>query len=366
MQYTYLGKTGLKVSELCLGAMTFGPDWGWGADEPTSRAIFDAYVGAGGNFVDTANVYTNGTSETFVGRFIKGRRDRFVVATKYTISTDGADANAYGNGRKSFMRALENSLKRLGTDYIDLYYAHMWDGYTPVDETMRAMEDACRQGKILHVGLSDFPAWLVARADAIAELSRTVRPAAIQIEYNLLQRDADRELIPMADSLGLSILDWSPLAGGTLTGKTLNDADDGRVSTGAVGHFDKYKTESVEKLVRKLLNVAQTLQVSPAQLAIAWLRAVSPLHIPIVGARSVEHIRDNLRATELKLDGETLLAIDELTRASLGFPSDFLASGWPAWFGAWPARIDPRVRPRARRALRLDDDQWPRRPSRDR
>ncbi|QPH54945.1 aldo/keto reductase [Pontivivens ytuae] len=360
MKYTFVGNTGLKVSELCLGAMTFGTEWGWGADEVESRRIFDAFVDAGGNFIDTANAYTGGTSESYLGSFIADQRDRFVIATKYTISTDPENANAFGNGRKTLMTALDASLKRLGTDYVDLYYAHMWDGFTPVEETLRAMEDAIRQGKVLHFGLSDFPAWLVSRADALAEVMHIARPAAIQIEYNLAQRDADRELIPMAEALGLSILDWSPLGGGVLTGKTLAGDTSGRVATGAVGHFNKYKSEHSLAVAQDVVAMAKELGTSPAQIAIAWLRARSPRHIPIIGARSAAHIADNLQAVSLELDEAVMTRLDHASRTPLGFPSDFWPEGWPAWFGDWPQRLDQRVRLRGRKALKLDEE-WPRR-----
>jgi aryl-alcohol dehydrogenase-like predicted oxidoreductase len=360
MRQTFLGNTGLKVSELCLGAMTFGTAWGWGADEAESRRMFDAFATAGGTFVDTADAYTGGASERFVGTFVAGARDRFVIATKYTIGTDPLNANAYGNGRKTLMRALESSLKRLGTDYVDLYYAHMWDGFTPVEETLRAMEDSIRQGKVLHFGLSDFPAWMVARADALAEALHLTRPAAIQIEYNLAQRDGDRELIPMAEALGLSILDWSPLGGGVLTGKTLTGGAAGRVASGAVGHFDKYRTAHAAAVARAVVAEAGALGCTPAQLSIAWLRARSPLHIPIIAARSVGQLEENLGAVDLAPPSETLERLDRASRTPLGFPADFWPEGWPAWFGDWPTRLDPRVRPQGRAALKLDEP-WPRR-----
>ncbi len=214
MKYTFLGNTGLRVSELALGTMR------WGADEGTNHRILDAYTEAGGNFLDTANAY--GASEAMLGKVLKGRRDGYALATKYTLTTDPNDANAEGNGRKSLVRSLDASLKRLQTDYVDLYWVHVWDGFTPVEETLEALNDAVRQGKVLYVGLSDFPAWLVARADALAELRGLTRPAAIQIKYNLAARDAEREILPMAEALGLSILDWSPLGGGALTGKYLS------------------------------------------------------------------------------------------------------------------------------------------------
>jgi aryl-alcohol dehydrogenase-like predicted oxidoreductase len=354
MRYTFLGNTGLKISELCLGAMTFGTEAGWGADEAESRRVFDAFVDAGGNFIDTANAYTGGTSEIYVGRFVQGRRDRFVIATKYTIGTDPEDANGWGNGRKTLTRALDASLKRLGTDYVDLYYPHMWDGFTPVEEVVRAMEDAVRAGKVLHVGFSDFPAWLVARADALAEVQRLTRPAAIQIEYNLAQREAERELLPLAEHLGLSVLDWSPLAGGVLTGKTLDGGAAGRVATSAVSHFDKYRTPRAEGVARTVVETAREVGCTPSQLAIAWLKAKSPIHVPIVGARTAAHVADNLRAADITLPDELVRRLDAATAIDLGFPSDFYLNGWPRWFGEAPTRLDPRVRRLGRKALGLD------------
>ncbi|GAB4531174.1 MAG: aldo/keto reductase [Anaerolineae bacterium] len=353
MQYTFLGNTGLKVSELCLGAMTFGTDWGWGADREESRRIFEAFVAAGGNFIDTADAYTNGTSERFVGEFIHPSRDQFVIATKYTISTDTYNANAHGNSRKNLMRSLEASLKRLQTDYIDLYFVHMWDAFTPIEETLRALDDAVRSGKVLYVGFSDFPAWLVARADALAEVHRFTRPAAIQIEYNLAQREAERELIPMAGALGMSILDWSPLGGGVLTGKTLSREDGGRVATGAVGHFDKYKSTHAERIAQTVVEAAQALRCSPAQLAIAWLRSKSPQHIPVIGARRAAHIEDNLKAVELELPPEVIQHLDEVSAVDLGFPMNFYQTGWQGWFGEWPQRLDTRVGGTGRKILGL-------------
>ncbi|MDX2136498.1 MAG: aldo/keto reductase [Chloroflexota bacterium] len=353
MQYTFLGNTGLKVSELCLGAMTFGTEWGWGADEGESRRIFNAFVEAGGNFIDTANAYTNGTSERFIGSFMGDARDRFVVATKYTVSTDAANANGHGNSRKNLIRSLEASLKRLQTDYIDLYFVHMWDAFTPVEEVLRALDDAVRAGKVLHIGFSDFPAWLVARADALAEVSRFTRPAAIQIEYNLAQREAERELIPMAEALGLSVLDWSPLGGGVLTGKTLSGSDTGRVTSGAVGHFDKYRSEHALQVAQGVVEMANELGCSPAQLAIAWLRTKSPIHIPIIGARSAAHIEDNLNAAGIVISDDIMQRLDTLSAIDLGFPMNFYPTGRRGWFGKWPEHIDTRLRPNARRILGL-------------
>ncbi len=357
MRYTFLGPTGLRVSALCLGTMTFGTDWGWGADEAGSRAVFDAFADAGGTFVDTANAYTNGTSERYLGRFLQGRRDRFVVATKYSITTDPADPNADGNGRKNLRRSLEASLRRLGTDYVDLYWVHMWDGFTPVEETLRALDDAVRAGQVLHVGLSDFPAWLVSRADAVAELTRLTRPAAIQVEYNLAQREAERELLPMAEALGLSVCDWSPLGGGALTGKLLGSprpADaPGRVASGAVAHFDQYRTERTAAIARAVVDAAAEVGCSPAQLAIAWLRRQSPAHIPVVGARTAAHLADNLGALDVAIPDGVAARLDAASRIALGFPHDFFRAGRRDWFGPHLDQLDPRVRPLGRAALGL-------------
>jgi aryl-alcohol dehydrogenase-like predicted oxidoreductase len=355
VRYTFLGPTGLRVSELCLGTMTFGEDWGWGADEATSRAVFEAFADAGGTFVDTADVYTGGSSEAMLGRFLAGRRDRFVVATKYSISTDPTDPNAGGNSRKNLTRSLEASLRRLGTDHVDLYWVHLWDGLTPVEETVRALDDAVRAGKVLHVGFSDFPAWVVARADALAEAVHLTRPAAIQVEYSLAAREAERELVPMADALGLSVLDWSPLAGGALTGKRLPgapaDPDAPRVARAdAVPHFARYRDRRTAAVAQEVVDVAAELGRSPAQVALAWVRHQSPLHIPVVGARTARHLHDDLGAVDLVLPTDALGRLDRVSAIEAGFPLDFLRAGQDGWFGPTVRRLDTR-RPRPGQAL---------------
>lgn len=217
--YRLLGRSGLRVSPMALGTMTFGTDWGWGADEAESRKLFDAYVERGGNFIDTANNYTNGTSERLVGQFARGRRDQLVIATKYTCWTRQGDPNSGGNHRKSLIASVESSLRRLQTDYIDLLYLHIWDGTTPVQEILRGLDDLVRSGKVLYVGISDTPAWQVSRMQAIAELRGWTPLVALQVEYSLIERTTERELIPMADEMGLGVLPWAPLAKGVLTGK---------------------------------------------------------------------------------------------------------------------------------------------------
>src|SRR5271157_4406228 len=227
MNYQLLGRSGLRVSDLCLGTMTFGEDWGWGAAKDEARKIYDIYREAGGNFIDTANIYTNGSSEKLVGEFIASHREEVVLATKYTNAATGfsgqpgTDANAGGNQRKNMVQAVEASLRRLGTDYIDLYWLHIWDQLTPVEEVMRGFDDLVRAGKVLYVGISDAPAWVVAKSNTLAELRGWTRYVGLQIEYSLLERTVERELIPMAKDQQMTVLAWSPLRGGALTGKYL-------------------------------------------------------------------------------------------------------------------------------------------------
>src|SRR6266851_5272962 len=219
MKYRLLGSSGLRVSEAALGTMTFGEDWGWGAAKDEARKVYETYREAGGNFIDTANVYTNGSSERFVGEFIKDHRQSIVLATKYSNAMPGSDPNAAGNHRKNLMQSVDASLSRLQTDYIDLYRVHIWDQLTPVEEVMRGLDDLVRQGKILYAGISDAPAWWVAQANTLAELRGWPPFIAMQVEYNLIERTVERELVPVAKALNLGVLAWAPLANGVLTGK---------------------------------------------------------------------------------------------------------------------------------------------------
>src|ERR671914_1354531 len=250
MRYRLLGRSGLRVSELALGTMTFGDDWGWGADAATSRQIFERYAEAGGNFVDTANNYTDGTSEEYVGDLIASDREHFVIATKYTLSTRRDDPNAGGNHRKNMVQALEASLRRLRTGYVDLLWLHMWDGLTPVEEVMRAFDDLVRAGKVLYVGFSDTPAWVVSRAHAIASVRGWTPPAAVQLPLSLADRGAQRDLMPMARELDLAVCAWGTLEGGTLTGKYF--ADDGRPR-----RYSSDPGETEQALAREVMAVAQ-------------------------------------------------------------------------------------------------------------
>jgi aryl-alcohol dehydrogenase-like predicted oxidoreductase len=329
MRYRLLGRTGLRVSEVFLGAMAFGEDGiGTGAEE--SRRILDLYSAAGGNLVDTADFYSGGRSESIVGELLQGRRDRFVVSTKYTVTRDGSDPNAAGNHRKNLALSLESSLRRLRTDYIDLYWVHLWDEHTPIEETMRALDDAVRTGKILYIGISDAPAWVVARANTLADWRGWTPFAALQAPYSLLNRDIERELLPMAEALGLTVAAWGPLAHGVLTGES-----ERRVPPGPPGPRE-------HAVVRAVQEVADEVGASPAQVAIAWTRARSRAVHPLTGARTAEQIEDTLGALDLSLPEQAVRRLEAATGFSLGFPGDFLADVGPAVFGESGVRVEGR------------------------
>lgn len=346
MRNTMLGRTGLHVSSVALGTMTFGTSFGIGADEKTSRGVFDLYADLGGNFIDTANIYNYGESEEMLGRFLQGRREHFVLATKYSVPLDQTNLNNGGNGRKALVESLNGSLKRLQTDHIDLYWVHLWDGLTPEEEVLRALDDAVSQGKVVHVGISDYPAWLVARMDGLAEAARTVRPAAVQIEYNLAQRDADREYLPMANRLGLGVVAWGVLAGGALTGKYLEGAGEGRVSGEKAGHFSKYRDEHTARIARVVVDSARELGCSPGALAAAWMIQRSPLIVPIIGARTAEQLSSTLAAADLVIPDEITAKLEEASAIPLGFPLDFLQDVQKRMFSKMYGELDPRARNR--------------------
>src|SRR6202166_4840914 len=264
MKYRLFGKSGLRVSEAALGTMTFGQERGWGAPKDESRKVYDAFREAGGNFIDTANIYTDGTSESFLGEFQEGHRDSVVLATKYSNAAPGNDPNAAGNHRKSMMQAVEASLKRLRTDYIDLYLLHIWDQITPIEEVMRAFDDLVRQGKILYAGVSDMPAWVVAKANTLADLRGWTPFVGLQIEYSLIERTPERELLPMAANLGLGVTAWSPLAAGMLTGKQLEagGAKDSRQSDPGMQQFMTPDARK-EAIAREVVAVARVCGHSP-------------------------------------------------------------------------------------------------------
>jgi aryl-alcohol dehydrogenase-like predicted oxidoreductase len=321
MRYRILGSSALRVSELALGTMTFGEKWGWGAGFDESRRMLDLYIDRGGNFVDTASNYTDGESEEQLGEMLVGRRDRIVLATKYTLTSRPDDPNAGGNHRKNLVQTLEESLRRLRTDRVDLLWMHMWDGITPIDEVVRALNDLVAAGKVLAIGISDTPAWVISRAVAIAELRGWARPTAIQLPYSLSGRDAERELLPMAAGLNLAVLAWGNLDGGVLTGK-YSGGDAGPRRYG--DHSPGERPAKVAALVRE---IAAACDATPAQVCVAWVlaqRRVANL-VPILGARTATQLAENLDALDLTLGPEFLGRLEEATAIRLGFPSTFLA-----------------------------------------
>ncbi|MDB5427536.1 MAG: aldo/keto reductase [Phenylobacterium sp.] len=331
--YRLLGRSGLRVSPMALGAMTFGADWGWGADDAEARRIFDAYVDRGGNFVDTANAYTNGTSERLVGEFAEGRREQLVISTKYTMATRPGDPNSGGNHRKSMVRSVEESLKRLRTDYIDLLYLHMWDAVTPIDEILRGLDDLVRQGKVIYLGVSDTPAWQVSRMQATADLRGWAPLVAMQSEYSLVERTPERDLMPMAREMGLGVIPWSPLANGVLTGKySRADLGAGEGQTGVVG-TRKAVAAAYGSLSERGLAIADVVAAvateaghSSAQIALAWTLTNPAVTATTLGARTQKQLEDNLGALEVSLSDEHRARLDAASAITLGFPHDLLRS----------------------------------------
>ncbi len=318
MHYRLVGKSGLRVSELCLGTMTFGEDWGWGASQEESRRIFEAFVEAGGNFVDTSNNYTDGTSEKFVGQFIHDDRDHYVLATKYSLTERKSDPNFGGNHRKNMIRSVEGSLRRLNTDYLDLLYLHMWDYTTPVEEVMRALDDLVRAGKILYAGISDTPAWVVSRANTLADLRGWTSFIAYQGEYSLASRSPEREILPMTKALGMAFLGWGLLEGGELTGKYNVPSDEPKRSDDT--------SERIKSLAEVLMAVAKEIDRTPSQVALNWARQGPYRIIPILGARRPEQLRDNLGCLDFALSSEQMERLNAASPVDLGFPAAFLAS----------------------------------------
>jgi aryl-alcohol dehydrogenase-like predicted oxidoreductase len=326
MRYRLLGNSGLRVSEAALGTMTFGEEWGWGSPRDEARKVYDAFREAGGNFIDTANFYTNGTSESFLSEFMKDHRQSVVLATKYSNAAPGTDPNAAGNQRKNMMQAVEASLKRLHTDYIDLYWVHIWDQITPVEEVMRGLDDLVRAGKVLYVGISDAPAWWIAQANTLAHLRGWSPFIGLQIEYNLIERTVERELVPMAKALNLGLTAWSPLARGMLTGKYHGhgSSEQGRMNNDTMKGLMPEK-QRTEHIVAAIKTVSDETGRSMAQVALAWLRYRPVPVIPIIGARKLSQLQDNLASIELTLSADQLRTLDEASRIELGFPYSIYA-----------------------------------------
>jgi aryl-alcohol dehydrogenase-like predicted oxidoreductase len=315
--YTTLGRSGLRVSPLCLGTMTFGTQWGWGSEESAARTILDRYLEAGGNFIDTADGYTNGQSEEMLGKFIgeRGLREQVVLATKFTFNALQGNPNTGGNGRKNIYRALEASLRRLKTDFIDLYWLHAWDTVTPVEEVVSTLNDLVRNGKIRHYGFSDTPAWYLARARTLAEKEGKEPLVALQLEYSLIERNIEREHIPAAQELGMALCPWSPLAGGFLSGKYKREGDsgtgEGRLEVQKGNPiFNRFKDRNWQVL-DALLAVAKELGRKPAQVALNWVATQPGITSTIIGATKTEQLADNLAAIEFTIPAELRRRLDE-------------------------------------------------------
>lgn len=318
MYYQLLGRSGLKVSELCLGTMGFGTENGWGADEETSFQILETFANAGGNFLDTANRYKEGTSETIIGQFIQTRdRDYFVLATKYSLYDNLTNPNASGNSRKNMMRSVENSLRRLQTDFVDVLYLHIWDLLTPIDEVLRGLDDLVRQGKIRYAAISDTPAWVVAQGNTLATLMGWTPFIALQVEYSLLQRTPERELIPMAKHFGLTLTPWAPLAGGALSGKYL------RGEKGRIASTSKRLNDQSQKITEEVIKIADELKVPASHVALQWTKSQGISSIPIVGATKVSQLQENLNCLSLSLSPGHLERLNAVSAIDLGFPGDF-------------------------------------------
>lgn len=325
MRYRLLGHTGLRVSELCLGAMTFGEDWGWGAARDEAFRMMEVFAEAGGNFIDTANHYTNGTSEKLVGELIGRDRDRWVVATKYTLNGRPEDPNAGGNHRKNMVQSVEASLRRLGTDHIDVYWVHAWDPLTPMEETLRGLDDLVRSGKVLYLGISDTPAWVVSRANTLAESRGWTRFNALQLPYSLVERTPERELFPMAKALDITVTCWGILGTGILTGKYAGGKRDKGQRLTDTAWGEGSLTPKKLAIGDAVVAVAKEVGCTPSQAAIAWIKAQPHAQIiPILGARNVDQLKDNLGALDVKLPESALSTLAEASAIELGFPGDFL------------------------------------------
>lgn len=329
-RYITLGRSGLRVSPLCLGTMTFGMDWGWGSEVEESKRILDAYLDRGGNFIDTANIYTKGHSERIIGDHIgrdPEKRERAVIATKFFGGMEPGNPNSGGAGRKSLMAACEHSLRRLQTDHIDLYWLHCWDPHTPIDETMRALDDLVRAGKVRHIGFSDVPAWVAVTAQYEAIFRSWTPAVALQIEYSLLERTVEAELIPMAQRMGMGVTPWSPLKGGILSGKydrssTAKDAARGE-------WLSKHFTERAFTIVDALKEIAAKhtvdgRQATPAQIALAWVQARPGVQSSIIGARTTAQLEANLGALEVRLQAGEIARLDDLSTPAMPFPTEFV------------------------------------------
>ena len=350
--YVTLGRSGLRVSPLCLGTMTFGEDWGsWGANVKDCEAIMDRFIERGGNFIDTANIYTKGHSEQIIGDHLgrnANKRDRLVIATKFLGNLYPGDPNGGGTHRKAIIAACEQSLRRLQTSYIDLYWMHAFDATTPIDETMRALDDLVRDGKLRYIGFSDTPAWKCTEAQMLARAHGWSPLIALQIEYSLLERTVEGELLPMAQHMGLGVTPWSPLKGGVLSGKYTRDKH-GQHAALRGAWATRALNDKTYDLLEELARIASELETTSSRVAIAWLQARPGVTSPILGVRTVQQLDDNLAAVDIQLQPPQVARLDALSKPTLNFPADFLANGSSVVYGgmtvngrtapAWPMAV---------------------------
>ncbi|MCY1041918.1 aldo/keto reductase [Corallococcus sp. bb12-1] len=322
--YVTLGRSGLRVSPLCLGAMTFGEDLGWGSSVEESQRIMDRFIDLGGNFIDTANFYTKSHSEKIIGDHVgrhAARRERLVIATKFSGNLYPGDPNGGGSGRKSIVSACENSLRRLQTDYIDLYWLHNWDMHTPIDETMAALEDLVRAGKVRYLGVSDTPAWKIVEANVTARFRGWSAFIGLQIEYSLLERSVEQELVPMALEHGLGITPWSPLKSGVLSGKYTR-ANAGQMKADRGLFVEPYLNEKTYAVVDALEAIARAHESTAARVALSWVQSQPGVGSTIIGARRLAQLEDNVKAVDVKLTAEERGRLDALTKPTFGFPQN--------------------------------------------
>lgn len=333
--YVTLGRSGLRVSPLCLGTMTFGQDWGWGCEVATARRIMDAFLAAGGNFFDTANIYTRGHSEKILGDHIGcvgSKRDRAVIATKFMGNLYTGDPNGGGAHRKAVLQQLHHSLRRLQTDYVDLYWMHFEDPHTPIEETMRTLDDLVRSGKVRYIGFSDTPAWRCAQAQMIAHFRNWSPLIALQIEYSLLERTVEGALIPMAHEMGMGVTPWSPLKGGVLSGKfTKENAASTKPARGE--WVSRHLTDRTHELLDLLRAISTQVHATPSQVALAWVQSRLGVTSTIIGVRTLEQLHDNLKCFDVHLLPEHLGKLDEATKPTLHFPYEFLRNVRPVFQG---------------------------------
>ncbi len=323
MNYRLLGRSGLRVSEMALGTMTFGEEWGWGASAEESRRMFDAYVARGGNFIDTANRYTEGASERIVGECVADDRERFVVASKYSLKWRDGDPNAAGNHRKNLVQSVTQSLERLDLEYLDVLWLHAWDYLTPIDEVMRALDDLVRQGAVMYVGISDTPAWIVSWGNVLAELKGWSPFVALQVEHSLVERTVERDLIPMAKAFGMAVTPWSPLGGGVLSGKYSRGKAPAAKSTRLAANSARLSQRNLD-IAETVVSVAEEIGCSASQVAIRWLLEQSHTSIPIIGGRNVAQVEDSMNALDIELSADQRKRLNSVSAIDLGFPHQFL------------------------------------------